>query len=65
MRYFMYKFKIQEYDWYESISFIRKFNSYMFSHYNAKVHWGTADFRELCEPPDSCSDLIFSRGSFH
>ena len=62
LRYFMYKYMIQEYDWYESINIIyKKIDNYMLSHYNAKVQCDAAVIRELCESRDSCSDLLFSR----
>ena len=62
MRYFMYKYMIQEYDWYESINIIyKKIDSYMLSHFNAQVQCDAAVIRELCESRDSCSDLVFSR----
>ena len=49
LRYFMYKYMIQEYDWYESINIIsKKIDSYMLSHFNAKVQ----------------CDLLFSRKVF-
>ena len=38
MRYFMYKYKIQEYNCYESINIIyKKIDSYILSHFNANV----------------------------
>ena len=53
---------IQEYDWYESINIInKKIDSYMLSHFNAKVQCDAAVIRELRESRDSCSDLLFSR----
>ena len=64
LRYFMYKYMIQEYDWYESINIIyKKIDSYMLSHFNAKVQCDAAVIRELCESRDSrtSSDLLFSR----
>ena len=62
MRYSMYKYKIQEYDWYKSINIIyKKMDSYMVSHFNAKVQFDAAVIIELCDSRDSCSDLIFSR----
>ena len=43
LRYFMYKYMIQEYDWYESINIIyMKIDSYMLSHFNAKVQCDAA-----------------------
>ena len=55
----LYKYMIQEYDWYESINIIYKKNdSYMLSHFNAKVQCDAAVIRELCELRDSCSDLL-------
>ena len=53
LRYFMYKYMIQEYDWYESINIIYKTIK--------KVQCDAAVIRELCESRDSCSDLLFSR----
>ena len=62
LRYFMYKYMIQEYDWYEPITIIyKKIDSYMLSHFNAKVQCDAAVIRELCESRDSCGDLLFSR----
>ena len=62
LKYFMYKYMIQEYDWYESINIIyKKIDSYMLSHFLAKVQCDAAVIRELCESQDSCSDLLFSR----
>ena len=50
LRYFMYKYMIQEYDCYESINIIyKKIDSYMLSHFNAKVQCDAAVIRELCE----------------
>ena len=61
MRYFMYKYMIQDNDWYESINIIyKKIDSYMLSHFNAKVQCDAAVIRELCELRDLCSDLLFS-----
>ena len=52
----MYKYKIQEYDWYESINIIcKKIDIYFY----AKVQCDAAVIRELCESRDSCSDLLF------
>ena len=49
---------IQEYHWYESINIIYKnIDSYMLSHFNAKVQCDSAVIRELCESRDSCSDV--------
>ena len=39
----------------------KKIDSYMLSHFNAKVQCDAAVIRELCESRDSCSDLLFSR----
>ena len=62
IRYFMYKYKVQEYDWYESINIIyKKIDSYLKSRFNAKVQFDAAVIRELCDSRDSCSDLIFIR----
>ena len=62
LRYFMYKYLIQEYDWYESINIIyKKIDSYMLSHFNAKVQCDAAVIRELCESRDSCSDLLVAK----
>ena len=50
LRYFMFKYMIQEYDWYESINVIyMKIDSYMLSDFNAKVQCDAAVIRELCE----------------
>ena len=32
----------------------------MLSHFSAKVQCNAAVIKELCESPDSCSDLLFS-----
>ena len=46
MRYFMYKYLIQVYDWYESINVIyKKIDSHMLSHLNAKVQCDEAVIR--------------------
>ena len=54
--------QLHVYDWYESINIIyKKIDSYMLSHFKAKVQCDAAVIRELCESQDSCSDLLFSR----
>ena len=51
MRYFMYKYKIQEYDWYESNNIIyKKIDNYRLSHCNAEVQCDAVVNRELCDP---------------
>ena len=46
VRYFMYKYMIQEYDWYESINIIyKKIDSYLLSHFNEKVQCDAAVIR--------------------
>ena len=54
MRYFMYKYKIQEYDWHESINIIYKkilITSKLY--FNAKLQSGAAVIREQYESRDS------------
>ena len=57
MRYFMYKYKIPEYDWYESIKIIyKKIENYMVLYFKAEVQCGPVVIRELCESQEySCA----------
>ena len=45
MRYFMYKYKIQEYNWNESINIIYKIiDNYMLSDFNVDIQWSNSSW---------------------
>ena len=50
IRYFMYKYKIYDYEWYESINVIfKKIDSYVLSRLDEDVRYDAIAIRELCE----------------
>ena len=60
IHYFMYKYKIYDYEWDESINAIfKKIDSYILSRLDEDVRCDAITTRELCESRDSCDDLIF------
>ena len=66
IRYFMYKYKIYEYKWDESINAIfKKIDSYVLSRLYKDVQCDAIAIRELCESRDSCEGLMFDRGELH
>ena len=66
IRYFMYKYKIYDYEWYGSINVIfKKIDSYVLSRLDEDVRCDAIAIRELCESRDSCDDLMFDRGELH
>ena len=66
IRYFMYKYKIYDYEWYESINVIfKKIDSYVLSRLDEDVQCDAIAIRELCESSDSCDDLMFDRSELH
>ena len=49
IRYFMYKYKIYDYEWYESINVIfKKIDSYVLSRLDEDVRCDAIAIRELC-----------------
>ena len=63
IRYFMYKYKIYDYKWYESINVIfKKIDSYVLSRLDEDVRCDAIAIRELCESRD---DLMFDHGELH
>ena len=63
IRYFMYKYKIYDYEWYESINVIfKEIDSYVLSRLDEDVRCDAIVIRELCESRD---DLMFDRGELH
>ena len=66
IRYFMYKYKIYDYEWYESINVIfKKIDSYVLPRLGKDVRCDAIAIRELYESLDSCDDLMFDRGELH
>ena len=66
IRYFMYTYKIYDYEWYESINVIfKKIDSYVLSRLDEDVRCDAITIRELYESRDSCDDLMFDRGELH
>ena len=66
IRYFMYKYKIHDYKWYESINVIfKKIDSYVSSRLDEDVRCDAIAIRELCESRDSCDDLMFDHSDLH
>ena len=54
VRYFMYKYKFYDYEWYDSIHVIfKKIDRYVLSHLDEDVQCDAAAIRELCESLDS------------
>ena len=66
IRYFMYKYKIYDYEWHESINVIfKKIDSYVLSRLDKDVRCDAIAIRELCESRDSCDNLMLDRGELH
>ena len=66
IRYFMYKYKIYDYEWYDSINVIfKKIDRYVLSRLDEDVQCDAVAIRELCESRDSCADLMFDRSELH
>ena len=62
----MYKYKIYDYEWYESINGkIIKIDSYVLSLLDEDVQCDTITIGELCESRDSCDDMMFDRSELH
>ena len=60
IRYFMYKYKIYDYEWYDSMNVIfQKIDRYVLSRLDEDVQCDAIAIRELCESRDSCDDLMF------
>ena len=60
IRYFMYKYKIYDYEWYDSMNVIfKKIDRYVLSRLDEDVQCDAIAIRELCESRDSCDDLMF------
>ena len=63
IRYFMYKYKIYDYEWYDSINVIfKKIDRYVLSRLDEDVQCDAAAIRELCESRD---DLLFDHSEQH
>ena len=66
IRYFMCKYTISDFEWYESINVIfKKIDSYVLSRLDEDVRCDAIAIRELCESRDSCDDLMLDRGELH
>ena len=66
IRYFMYKYKIYDYEWYDSINVIfKKIDLYLLSRLDECVQYDAIAIRELCESRDSCDDLMFDHSELH
>ena len=66
IRYFMYKYKIYNYEWYDSINVIfKKIDRYVLSRLDEDVQCDAIAIRELCESRDSCDDLMFDHSELH
>ena len=66
IHHFMYKYKIYDYEWYESINVIfKKIDRYVLSRLDEDVRCVAIAFRELCESRDTCDNLMFDRGELH
>ena len=66
IRYFMYKYKIYDYEWYDSINVIfKKIDRYVLSRLDEDVQCDAAAIRELCESRDSCDNLMFDHSELH
>ena len=66
IRYFMYKYKIYDYEWYDSINVIfKKIYRYVLSRLDEDVQCDAVAIRELCESRDSCDDLMFDHSELH
>ena len=66
IRYFMYKYKIYDYEWYDSINVIfKKIDRYVLSRLDEDVQCDAIAIRELCESRDSCYDLMFDHSELH
>ena len=66
IRYFIYKYKIYDYEWYDSINVIfKKSDRYVLSRFDEDVQCDAVAIRELCEARDSCDDLMFDHSELH
>ena len=66
IRYFMYKYKIYDYQWYDSINVIlKKIDRYVLSRLDEDVRCDAIAIRELCESRDSCDDLMLDHSELH
>ena len=66
IHYFMYQYKIYDYERYGSINVIfKKIERYVLSHLEEDVQCDAASIRELCESLDSCDDLMFDHSEQH
>ena len=66
IRYLMYKYKIFDYEWYDSINVIfQKIDRYVLSRLDEDVQCDVIAIRELCESRDSCDDLMFDHSELH
>ena len=66
IRYFTYKYKIYNYEWYDSINVIfKKIDRYVLSRLDEDVQCDAIAIRELCESRDSCDDLMFDHSELH
>ena len=66
VRYFMYKYKIYDYEWYVSINVIfKKIDRYVLSRLDEDVQCDAVVIRELCESRDSCDHLMFDHSELH
>ena len=66
IRYFMYKYKIYNYEWYDSINVIfKKIDRYVLFGLDEDVQCDAIAIRELCESRDSCDDLMFDHSELH
>ena len=62
----MYKYKIYDYEWYDSINVIfKKIDRYVLSRLDEYVQCDAVAIRELCESRDSCDDLTFDHSKLH
>ena len=64
--YFMYKYKIYDYEWYDSINLIfKKIDRSVFSRLDEDVQCDAVAIGELCKSRDSCDDLMFDHSELH
>ena len=65
-RYFMYKYKIYDYEWYDTNNVIfKKIDRYVLSRLDEDVQCDAIAIRELCESRDSCDNLMFDHSELH
>ena len=67
IRYFMYKCKIYDYEWYESVNVIfqKMIVIIILSCFDEDAQCDAVAIRKLCESRDSCDDLMFDRSELH